>query len=239
MGLTRLVQPAPRSHARTLIATWLLGVLTLGTPASTQAAALGLTFNGTADLSAFGASSASTFDGMFTWDPDQVCGSGGGGEGDFPLSRVVEGEPPCVAAALRVNGVSHDDFDPEWSRLMLFPNFMVLQLWWSWPLADLDGGPGPDAKLVELELWGAYDPDRLVFPDITELPRDRSFLRRLPIRTLTFQSEGCFEFEGDCMRASAESLTVVPEPATPVLLLAGMASARLWRRWRVNRHAAR
>jgi hypothetical protein len=226
--------PVPRSTpplpSRRFATMMLFSALTWGTSAVTQAAPLGLTFAGTVDLSAFGASSTSTFGGSFTWDPYQPCGPGGGGEGDFPLSSL-DGDPPCVTAALRVNSISHNDFEPELSRLMLFANGMVLQLWFV-PPVDLDGGAAPDALLIELELWHRHDPDRRIFPDIGELPSDRSFLRHLPDRSFHFLSEGCFEVEGDCARASADTLTVVPEPSSTTFLLVTVASAGVWMRRR-------
>ena len=221
-------QPRPVSGSLHVMRAMLLGVLIGGTPLTARSAELVLTFAGTADLSPFGASSTSTFEGFFTWNPELACGPGGGGDGDFPLSSR-DGEKPCVTAALEVNGIAHNDFSPEWSRLMLFPNAMALQLWWSGPLVDLDGGPAPDLKWVELDLSAAYDPEHPLFPDITELPTDRSFLRHLPSRSLTFRSDFCFGSDGECISATADSL-VVRDPAMAALLLAGAAVARLVRR---------
>ena len=89
-----------KTHARALVAA--IGVI-CSAAAVAQASTLTLGFEGTADLSVFGAPPTSTFAGSVTWDPFAQCGPGGGGEGDFPLSPVDEevvvrltraGQPP-------------------------------------------------------------------------------------------------------------------------------------------------
>jgi len=219
------------SLARRFAMLMVCGVLVWGLSSDAHAASLGLRFAGTIDLSAFGAPSTSTFDGRVSWDPSLSCGPGGGGEGDFPLSQA-NGDPPCVTAALRVNAMSRHGFDPELSRLMLFPYGLVLQLWFV-PPVDLDGGIAPDVLLMELELWRRADHGPAVFPDIGELPEDLTFLGRLPDRAFTVSSLGCFDwYEGACAHARADTLTVVPEPSSMTLVLTALATVAIGRRRR-------
>jgi hypothetical protein len=200
-------------------------------PVATQASTIGLRFAGTVDLSAFGGPPDSTFDGSVTWDPDQACGPGGGGEGDFPLSSL-DGDPPCVMATLRINSIGYNGFDLEGSRLMLFGDGMALQLWWFDPRIDLDGGAAPDVLLMELGLWQPFEPENPVFPDIGELPSDLSFLPGLQDRSVFFSSAGCLGYEEECVQSHADTLAVVPEPSSAMLFLVALSAAGFWARSR-------
>lgn len=226
MTLTLVSRSAPSSHARRIARAVLVSAVIWSTPVATQASTIGLRFSGTADLSAFGASPGSTFDGSVIWDPGasrNTCGPGGGGEGDFPLSPLDDG-PPCVTATIRINSVSYDGFDLELSRLMLFPDWMDLQLWFV-PPTEVDGGGGADVQLIELRLRRPHDPGNPVFPDIGRLPLDLSFLSSLRDRSVVFVSPDCFDFEGACVSSASDTLTVVPEPSSALLLLVGSSAA--------------
>jgi hypothetical protein len=213
-----------KTHTRALV----IAIVALCcAPAVAWASTLTLRFGGTADLSVFGVSPTSTFEGSVTWDPFAQCGPGGGGEGDFPLSPVDEDIGPCVTATLSINAMSYDDlFDLETSRLMLFPDGMVLQLWFI-PAVDLDGGGARDLDLASLDLFEPYDPNDTdpVFPDIGQLPTDLSFLSLLPERDFVFTS--CAEDLSECTTSTANTLTVAPEPASTTLVLLGLSAVGL------------
>ena len=233
MALTFISGPVPSSHLRRIACAVLFSALIWSTPVVTQASPIGLRFSGTADLAVFGASPESTFNGSVTWNPDQPCGPGGGGEGDFPLSSL-DGSPPCVTAAIRINSVGYDGFDLELSRLMLWPDGMVLQLWYV-PPTDLEGGGGADLQLLELGLWQPFGSENPVFPDIGQLPLDISFLPRLTDRYLIFASPHCFDLDGECVHSEADTLTVVPEASSATLLLVGFSAAVIRARKLKNR----
>jgi hypothetical protein len=205
----------------------LLGVLLCSIPRAAHALPIGLRFSGTVDLSAFGVSAPSAFDGTVTWDSDRTCGPGGGGEGDFPLAPL-DGSAPCAAATLRIDSVDQNTFDLNLSRLMLFSEGMVLQLWFV-PPVDLDGFSPPDLALVELGLWQPYGGAGVVFPDIGQLPEGLSFLPRLTDRTFVLASAGCVEFAEQCVRSEADTLTVVPEPSSTALFIVGLSAVGAWR----------
>jgi len=180
---------------------------------------------GTADLVAFGVSTESAVAGTVTWDRDQACGTGAG-KGDFPFSPL-DGSPPCVTATLQINGVDYDGFDPELSRLMLFSDGLVVQLWFD-PPADLDGAAGADLRLAELGLWHpaarSGDP---VFPDVGMLPADLNFVGRLTDRSLVLSAPTCFDPEAPCIQSGTRTLSVVPEASTATLLGIGLFAAGL------------
>lgn len=216
-------------HRAAGVACILLSLALISSAASeARASGIGLSFSGTVDLSAFGAAADSVFDGTVTWYSDRPCGPGGGGEGDFPLSSL-DGLLPCVTATFRIDATDYNGFDLELSRLMLFPDGMVLQLWFD-PPVDLDGGVEPVLRLIELGLWGPNDPDNPVFPDITELPADLSFLSALQDRSLVFSSAGCFEPDAECVQSTADTLAVVPEPSLLTLCVVALSAAGLLRR---------
>jgi hypothetical protein len=222
---------------RRILRTLLLGASVWGIPMATHASPLGLRFVGTADLSAFGAAPESAIAGTVSWDRDLACGPGAG-EGDFSLSSL-EGGPPCVTATFQIDAIEYNGFDLALSRLMLFPDGMVLQLWFD-PSADLDGTDASDLRMLELGLWRPVGFEEPVFPDIGTLPADLGFLSRLTDRSLVLSSPSCFDPEGRCIRSSAHPLSVVPEASRPVLLLVGLGAARLAasRQWRVWRRKA-
>lgn len=232
MGLIGILGwSAASSHSRRSACAVLFSAVICSTPVATQASPIGLRFSGTVDLSVFGAPADSTVEGSVTWEPGRACGPGGGGEGDFPLSPLDD-DPPCVTATLWINSISYNGFDLEGSRLMLFGDGMVLQLWWFDPHLDLDGGAAPDVLLMELELWRRFDSENPVFSDIGELPRDLSFLTRLRDRSLVFLSPGCLELEEECVHSSAVTLRVVPEPSSATLLLLAFSAGGIWARSR-------
>ena len=181
-------------------------------PATAQADPLTLRFDGTADLTSFGGSASSVFSGSLMWDPDSGWLPEWPGCPDFCL----DGSSGAVSATFEIDSVSYTERIDPMSRLSIWGSgALFLDLYFT-PAIDLDAGVAPDVGFVELSLW-SVPPDYSLFID-NQLPDDLSFLGRLVDRSLVFKQ--VWEMDG----VNADTLTVVPEPASLSLLLIGLSA---------------
>lgn len=194
----------------------LLVTLLCSAPLSASADLVTLRFHGTADLTAFGGSASSTFDGRVTWEP--LMGLDCQGSQANAYTRcLVDGQPGSVTAGFELEGVDYSARIEPFSRFELWPRALLLQLYFN-PLIDLDAGPAPDLLYVDLFLF-APESDPEVFVDFTgPLPADLAFLSRLDGRILVFVDA---EYNG---LATADTL-LVPEPSALALLAVALAAA--------------
>jgi hypothetical protein len=91
------------------------------------------------------------------------------------------------------------------------------------PPLDVDGGGAPDVLLFSLNLFS--DPSDYSILVDGQRPDNLRFLRHLNDRSASFSetiagTTMCEEFMGAC--ANADTLSVVPEPASMTLLLMGL-----------------
>jgi hypothetical protein len=194
-------------------------------PALSVASPVTLRFSGTADLSPFGGTLDSVFEGDVTWDetiePDAF----------FPSESVarylLDGSPSSVMATFSIAGIDYSDRIEPSSRFELGSRDLFLQLFFTPPI-DLDAGAEPDIGGVWLDLWS----DLLVFHDVFPLPEDLSLLARLKHRRFGFSEDGFF---ADFVLADT---LIVPEPTSTTLFMVAIAAAGLSRcRRRFDRSA--
>lgn len=197
-------------------------LVTLACVAATpvHASTVTMRFTGTADLSVFGASEASVFEGDVTWDTSMDPQHYGG----WWARYLLDGEPGSVRASFSVNGVDYSDRIQPYSRFEQLPYELFLELYFE-PGLDVDSGPAQDVVSAYLSLWSpahetAGEP---VFPYVEHLPGNLSFLSELERQRFAFRGSETEWYPGQV----ADTL-VVPEPSLLTLVLAGACAA--WRR---------
>ncbi len=198
----------------------LLAALLVGAARPVHASTVTLRFNGTVDLSAFGASDASVFEGDLTWDTSMTPQWYGG----WYARYLIDGEPGSVRATFSVDGIDYSNRVRTISRLEQLPYELFLELYFE-PALDLDNGPAQDVISAYLELWSPSHEDagEPVFPEVEHLPGNLSFLSELERQRFAFRGIETDWYPGQL----ADTLTV-PEPSVLMLLLAGACAA--WRR---------
>jgi hypothetical protein len=199
----------------------LLAALAGASAAPVHASTVTLRFSGTADLSTFGASEASVFEGDVTWDTSMVPQWYGG----WYARYLIDGEPGSVRATFSVDGIDYSDRVRAISRLEHLPYELFLEFHFE-PILDLDNGPAQDVISAYLWLWSPAHEDagEPVFPNVRHLPANLSFLSELERQRFAFRGSETSWYPGQV----ADTLTV-PEPSVLAVLLAAACAAG-WRR---------
>lgn len=161
-----------------------------------------LRFSGTVDLSSFGASAASEFDGRVSWDPTRDPDS----IGAYWARYLLDGSPSAVEATFAIDGVEYQDRIEPFSRFEITTEDMFLQLWFA-PVIDLDASTAPDLLVFSMDLWTETPP---VFLEFNSLPADLSFLARLERRRVWFAGEGGGASTDDFKVSAPGQLTLLP-----------------------------
>ena len=183
-----------------------------GAPASSVASPVTLRFHGTADLSPFGGTPASAFEGDVTWnetiEPDALY--------PYVARYLLDGSPSSVVATFAIDGIDYSNRIEPFSRFELGSHDLFLQLFFT-PAIDLDAGAATNIGGVWLDLWS----DTLVFEHVFPLPEDLAFLAQLEHRRFGFSEDG---FYADAVLADTLN---VPEPSSTTLLMVAIAAAGL------------
>ena len=198
------------SHA-SLVVLLLLGS-TMLLPRQAHAEPLTLRYSGTAPLEAFGGPPDAQFRGTVTWDPYGGWVPAWEGCPDFCL----DGTAGAVSATFILDGIDYANRIETFSRLMVMGSgALILELYFGPPI-HLGAEGSPDLRYVGLNLW-SEPADYSIFIDNT-LPLDTAFLGQLNDRFVQFSAS---EWDPTVI---VDSPTVVPEPSSMTLALAGLIS---------------
>ena len=200
--------------------TVLLALLFVAIPAA--AAPLTLNFFGSIDLSEFGASASSTFDGAATWDTAANPAVQGNNFAFYLLDSI----------ALTVNGIdvsaTFDFGTVEVTDASNFDNELTLQFQFSPPI-NLGAVPGVQY------FFGTFRGPQTLFSG-TGVPQDLTFLASVTSADSAFQGGRCGGGEppSECVLAQGTLAadTEVPEPGSIFLLGSGIVGAALRKRRR-------
>jgi hypothetical protein len=201
------------------------GLILCGSAAAVWADTITLVFHGTVDLTAFGGSASSIYEGRVGWDPATVSGVPGADWARY----LLDGSPGGVTGSLSIDGVDYSDRIRPFSRFEQTRADLFLELYFD-PVLDLDGGAMPDVERVALDLWTESPP---AFDDPSHLPADLSAIRNLERHRIWFTGA-----PGNGVAASSDDVSV-PEPASLVVVAAGVAAFSLRRRHARRRCSAR
>jgi PEP-CTERM motif len=186
-----------------------LGMLavTVGLASPAQASLITLNFSGTADLSQFGASAASTFQGSVTWDSNKV--------------PVI---PGVTLASYFVEAFSISINSVDYTSSVLVPSIEMMDSAFGdyWRVASsfspfLDLGPDPD----DLYLFGGFLRGPTSMFSSTALPADLNFLSAVTTANSLFVSL-VTPAGGSGTFVVVAPTTAVPEPSAVLLVASGL-----------------
>jgi hypothetical protein len=203
----------------------LLATLTVLLCASTPcwATTIGVNYSATLDLSAYGASSTSTVQGSFSWDPTTAPFATNSNTGYYAFQ----------SASLFINSVDYTAqiVGPNSSHITVYDNaggdVVSLVLFFS-PVLNV-GPLAPDIYIMNLDL---ADTSSTLFSGFA-LPTSTAFLSSVDATFLAFRSPG-FGNETFTQSVSASAAAPVPEPMSMVLVGSGLAALALRRRRHVR-----
>ena len=191
-------------------------VTLLAAPTPSAGALLTLDFSGTADLSPFGASATSTFDGSVTWDSDTPANPSN------PTAYLFS--TAGGSATVAINGTDYS------SRVSFLSNFQVNEsgsgdsftvLIFFSPLIDLGVGPDVDTLLLS---W--FNGEFLSSPTV---PQDFAFLTAAGKNQ---QIQGNTTIVRPTTFNASPAATGVPAPPPVILLACGAAALGVGFRFR-------